>query len=84
MGCSVRRRSARLSEPRRDAALLKAVTLLEALLKHPTPDQALAHVLQLADEYAATLCCHAKREALDAIRIVREEARKATPPAPST
>jgi hypothetical protein len=45
-------------------------------VKQPDPDQALAHVLALAEEYASTLCCGNKREALNAIRVVREEARK--------
>ena len=45
-------------------------------MKQPTPAEALGHVLQLADEYAATLCCHAKREALNAIAVVRQETRE--------
>jgi hypothetical protein len=45
-------------------------------VKQPDPDQALAHVLALAEEYASTLCCGHKREAQAAIRVVREEARQ--------
>jgi hypothetical protein len=46
-------------------------------VKQPDSNQALAHVLALAEEYASTLCCGNKREAQNAIRVVREEARKA-------
>ena len=49
-------------------------------MKRLEPSAALAHVLELADEYAATLCCHTNRQAQDAIRIVREETRKHAAP----